>query len=242
LGSKVVAAAAMHHKLQKVLFSSSDKACNPTNVMGATKLIVERLYTAINFLKNSDTKTAFFSTRFGNVLGSQGSVIPLFCSQIKKGGPVTLTDDRMTRFIMSLKQAAGLLIESMYHAIGGEIFITKMPVVKIIDLARVVIDTQAALYSFGASDIKLKIIGPRPGEKLWEELSTDEEARRIFETDKYLIVTPALISNSSEIYDYKYLKLEPVNTTYHSSKLPSLDLCQIQNYLLENHIISNKLC
>ncbi|MCB0107427.1 MAG: polysaccharide biosynthesis protein, partial [Caldilineaceae bacterium] len=127
LGVQNVIDAAMVNQVRRVLFTSSDKAVNPTNVMGTSKLMGERLMTAANATRRGDFPI-FASTRFGNVLGSRGSVIPLFKRQIEQGGPVTLTDERMTRFIMTLEEAVQLVMESTFLARGGEVFVTKMPV------------------------------------------------------------------------------------------------------------------
>ena len=113
---------------------SSDKAVNPTNVMGTSKLMGERLMTAANSNSRSND-SIFVSTRFGNVLGSNGSVVPIFNKQIIDGGPITITHKEMTRFIMSIQEAVSLLIESSLIK-GGEIFVTKMPVLKIVDLQK----------------------------------------------------------------------------------------------------------
>lgn len=192
LGIQNVITAAQKAKLQKVLFTSSDKAVSPPNVMGASKLMGERLFTAANFMPTSfGAQTEFFSTRFGNVAASRGSVIPVFKNQISKGGPVTVTDKRMTRFIMSLDESVELLIESMVHANPGDIFITKMPVLRIVDLAEVMVEELAPVYGYSPKDIEIKITGSRPGEKLWEELSSDEESRRIMEGERYLCLPPS---------------------------------------------------
>ena len=118
--------------------------------MGTSKLMGERLMTAANS-KIRNGHTLFISTRFGNVLGSRGSVIPIFREQIRQGGPLSLTDESMTRFIMSIKQAVSLVIESAYLARGGEVFITKMPVIRILDLAEVMIGELAPIYGIHAN-------------------------------------------------------------------------------------------
>ena len=141
LGIQNIINAAIENKVEQVIFTSSDKAVNPTNVMGTTKLMGERLMTAANS-NSRDGGPLFTSTRFGNVLGSRGSVIPIFRDQIRRGGPLTLTDSAMTRFIMSLEEAIRLVIESACQAFGGEVFITKMPAIRIQDLAEVMINEE----------------------------------------------------------------------------------------------------
>jgi FlaA1/EpsC-like NDP-sugar epimerase len=130
LGVQNIIYAAIENKVERVIFTSSDKAVNPTNVMGTSKLMGERLITAANSNLRGDGPV-FASTRFGNVLGSRGSVIPIFRSQIRRGGPVTLTDPQMTRFIMSIEEAVQLVIDSGILCQGGEVFVTKMPAIRI---------------------------------------------------------------------------------------------------------------
>jgi FlaA1/EpsC-like NDP-sugar epimerase len=182
---------AMDGKVEKVIFTSSDKAVNPTNVMGATKLLAERLITSANYYKGT-RKTTFSSVRFGNVLGSRGSVIPLFKNQIENGGPVTITNKEMTRFIMPMRDAINLLFKATEYAQGGEIFVFKMKALKITDLAEVMIDELAQNCGYSQNEIKTKIIGTKPGEKLYEELMTEDEARRALESEDMFILSPEM--------------------------------------------------
>lgn len=231
--STILGRAAIEAGLEKLIFTSSDKAVNPTNVMGTTKLMSERLFTAMSFLKATNHHTTFASTRFGNVLGSRGSVVPLFVRQIAAGGPVTLTDRRMTRFVMSLSEAAQLVIETMLLAKGGEIFITKMPVLKIADLARVMIDRLAPLYGHDPAAIEITEVGARPGEKLWEELSTDEEAGRLLEGEKFLAVLPAGHTRAQRESEFTYeaVRMEPSDVVYHSDRQPLMSYQEISALL-----------
>lgn len=181
----------MGEEIEKVIFTSSDKAVNPANVMGATKLLAERLITSANYYKGA-RKTIFSSVRFGNVLGSRGSVIPLFKKQIEKGGPVTITNNEMTRFIMPMHDAINLLFKATELAQGGEIFIFKMDAIKITDLAEVMVEELAPKYGYSPNEIKMEMIGTKPGEKLYEELMTEDEARRALETEDMFIVLPEM--------------------------------------------------
>jgi len=196
IGTQNVISAARQHNVKRVLFTSSDKAVNPTNVMGTTKLMGERLITAANSLNQGDG-TVFASTRFGNVAGSRGSVVPVFVRQIANGGPITLTDRRMTRFFMTLEEATTLLLESMTLVQGGEAFVTKMPVFRIIDLAEVMIEEVAPMVGRDPKSIDIVEIGPRVGEKMYEELITGEEVGRTYEIEHLLVVLPAF----RNIYD-----------------------------------------
>lgn len=202
LGVQNVIHAANMNKVERVLFTSSDKAVNPTNVMGTSKLMGERLITAAN-VASANSKTIFASTRFGNVAGSKGSVVPLFHQQIKIGEPITLTSEEMTRFMMTNEEACKLVLESCAIAQGGEVFVTKMPVISIKQLAEVMRDRLAPEYGHDAKKIEIKIIGARPGEKDYEELTTHEEIRRTQEGENMLIVLPAYSAVYGE-FDYKY--------------------------------------
>jgi len=245
LGVQNVIAAAQACNVEKVIFTSSDKAVNPTNVMGTSKLMGERLMTAANSSKRVGGPV-FASTRFGNVLGSNGSVFSIFHNQIAKGGPLTLTDLNMSRFVMSVSESVSLLVESAMRAMGGEVFVTKMPVVRIEDLARAMIKELAPLYGHTADAIEIIEIGAKPGEKLYEELMSEEETRRSLELRNYFVVLPAFKNVYSEI-DYHYPDLINCNVTkpYVSSEEVPCAVDQIRellnNYgLLDMHGDSNK--
>lgn len=230
-GVQNVIAAARHAGVERVIFTSSDKAVNPTNVMGTSKLMGERLMTAANSNKRSDGPI-FASTRFGNVLGSNGSVIPIFHNQIAKGGPVTLTHRDMTRFVMSIEGAVKLVIESANLAKGGEVFITKMPVVRIEDLAKAMIAELAPVYGYDPAMIKIVDIGTKPGEKLYEELMSDEETRRALELDSYFAVLPAFRGVYGDIsYNYTNVVSDDVTNPYISSAESVLSVDEIRTLL-----------
>ena len=181
----------LDEEVERVIFTSSDKAVNPTNVMGATKLLAERLIASANYYKGT-RRTILSSVRFGNVLGSRGSVIPLFTKQIGNGGPVTITNNNMSRFIMGMQEAINLLFKATEFAQGGEIFIFKMKALKIIDLAEAMIEELAPKCGYSPNKIQMKTIGNKPGEKLYEELMTEEEARRALECDDMFILLPEI--------------------------------------------------
>lgn len=175
-GTKNMAEAAKAANVKSFVMISTDKAVNPPNVMGATKRIAEMIVTGLN----EKGKTNFVAVRFGNVLNSRGSVIPLFKEQIKNGGPITLTDFRMTRYFMTIPEASRLVIQAGSLAKGGEIFVLDMgEPVKIHDLAKKMIK----LSGKTEADIQVKETGIRPGEKLFEELLTNDEAtqEQVFE-------------------------------------------------------------
>lgn len=174
LGTQNVLNAALDRNVKKVIMISTDKSVNPINVMGATKLLAERLTLSANYYVG-ERDTVFSCVRFGNVLDSRGSVVPIFKKQIQKGGPVTITDPEMTRFVMSIPEAVNLILQAGKIAEGKEIFILKMPALNIVDLAQVMIDLLAPQYGFSKDEIEINYIGKRLGEKMYEELMTVDE-------------------------------------------------------------------
>ena len=186
-GTKVIADLSVKYGVKKFVMVSTDKAVNPTNVMGCSKRICE-IY--VQSLNNTQDKCQFVTTRFGNVLGSNGSVIPLFREQIKNGGPVTVTDERIVRFFMLIPEACKLVLEAGTKGHGGEIFVFDMgKPVKIIDLAKRMIALS------GAKNVEIKITGLRDGEKLYEEVLNELEGTKPSFHDKIRI---------ADVRQYKY--------------------------------------
>lgn len=226
IGTQSVIDAAMNAGVKKVLYTSSDKAVNPTNVMGISKLMGERLITAANLTKSHEG-TVFASTRFGNVIGSRGSVFPIFYDKLVAKKPLTLTDPEMTRFMMTQKEAAQLVLESLARFIGGEIFVTKMPVFNIEDFAHMMIETYAEDLGMKKSDVEIDVVGMRPGEKLFEELTTIEELPRTYEIEDFFVVLPSGQSHSV-IFDYSSYPEQGqlCDRVYDSSKEDKLSIAE----------------
>lgn len=238
LGVQNVIQAALDNQVEKVIFTSSDKAVNPTSVMGTSKLMGERLMTAAN--SNQRTEGPIFtSTRFGNVLGSSGSVVSVFREQIRAGGPVTLTNEAMTRFVMSISQAVSLVIDSCKHARGGEVLITKMPVMRIRGLATVMIENLAPVFGHDPADIELEVIGVKPGEKMYEELLSGEETRRALELRDYFAILPAFRNIYDDIdYSYDGVISERVSSPYTSDHGVKLNDDEIRELLESGGLLS----
>ena len=178
LGSSNVIEAALDEGVTRVIALSTDKAVNPVNLYGATKLAAEKLFIQSNSYAGG-MATRFSCVRYGNVVGSRGSVVPVFLKQ-RENGTITITDERMTRFWISLEQGVRFVIRCIEQMQGGEVFVPKIPSMKVIDLARAV-----------APDAKIETIGIRPGEKLHEVLISDDEARSTVELEDMFVVQPA---------------------------------------------------
>ncbi|MEY7849451.1 SDR family NAD(P)-dependent oxidoreductase [Natrarchaeobius sp. A-rgal3] len=191
LGLQNVVDAAIDEDVKRVIFTSSDKAVNPSNTMGTTKLLGERLITAGN-KHRGDRDLRFASVRFGNIINSSRSVIPLFSEQIRRGGPVTLTDRRMTRFFLTYTDVFELVFDALRKMRGGEVFVFDMPAIRIEDLADAMIETLAPKFDYYPSDIEIEIVGRRPGETFHEEIMTQREADRTQRSgDLYAILPEA---------------------------------------------------
>ena len=241
IGVKNVIQAALTNNVERVIFTSSDKAVDPTNVLGTSKLMGERLITAATSMK-INKRTIFSSTRFGNVLGSRGSVATVFQRQIEAGGPVTLTDPEMTRVVMTLKEACRLVLQASEIARGGEVFVTKMPILRIEDLAKVMINRLAPEYGRNPADIEITNIGSKAGEKFYEELMSDEETRRTWELPTMFAVLPAFRCVYQEIeYDYPEVLRRQVTEPYVSSTGEMMSNSDIEDLLERCGVLPSSL-
>jgi FlaA1/EpsC-like NDP-sugar epimerase len=205
-GTKNLVEAAAVHGVDVFVFVSTDKAVNPSSVMGASKRLAEIIVQHYNLL----SETRFAAVRFGNVLGSNGSVIPIFRDQIAHGGPVTVTDPEMTRYFMTIPEAVQLVIQAGAMAEGGEIFVLDMgEPVKILHLAETII----RLSGFEPyKDIDIVFTGVRPGEKLYEELLSEQEGVNVTQHERIFI---------SSFEDYSIAKLEPLLVKLNTSEFPT---------------------
>jgi len=216
IGTQNVIDSSMSENVSKFILISTDKAVNPINVMGATKLLAEKLVIAAN-LSPRNRRTVFSCVRFGNVLYTRESVLEIFLEQLKSGGPITVTDPTMTRFIMDIEKAVKLILNATYYAEKGEIFVLNMKAVKLSDLVQAFIEVFAPKFGFNPSEIKVEIVGKRPGEKMHEELMVDHEAERVIKIGDMFVIIPELIGQNL----FQTEKIEPL--TSKNAELATLD-------------------
>jgi FlaA1/EpsC-like NDP-sugar epimerase len=231
IGTQNVIEASLAAGIKVMINISTDKAIDPVNTLGATKLIGERLTLSAS-LRPGTTK--FACVRFGNVLNSDGSAIPIFLSQIQKGGPVTITHEDMTRFFMSLQDAVRLVLKAASITEGREIYILKMDSVKIPDLAGAMIELLAAKYGYKTEQIKLKTIGLRPGERITESLISEDEIPFAHEVDDMYVIRP-------QIYTPHFTEDRPKNLpdtkNLHSETANVLSKEEVKDMLKKNGIV-----
>ena len=227
LGTKNLADLSIENKIERFVMVSTDKAVNPTNVMGASKRIAE-LY--ISCISKKSKKTKFTITRFGNVLGSNGSVIPLFKRQIESGGPLTVTHKDITRYFMTIPEACSLVLEAGTMGKGGEIYIFDMgKSVKIFEIAKRMIDLSGLKYP---EDIDIKITGLRPGEKLYEELLADGENTTNTYHEKIMIA-------KAEKFDGSILKSKIDNLSCDFNQLDNRDIVLLMKDIVPEYVSNN---
>lgn len=179
-GSINIINTALDNNVDQVIALSTDKAVHPVNLYGSTKMVAEKLFVQGNSYKGNNRQTKFSCVRYGNVVGSRGSVVPLFLEQ-KKTGQLTITDERMTRFWLTLEEGVAFVRKCLPIMTGGEIFVPKIPSMKVSDLARAI-----------APDAMIDVIGIRPGEKIHEILLTEDEARHTKEYDTHFVIEPEM--------------------------------------------------
>lgn len=216
---------------ERVVSISTDKAVNVTTTMGATKLLAERLVTWASFYRREPHKT-MCSVRFGNVLDSRGSVIPIWREQIRQGGPLTLTHNDMRRFFMSIPSAVRLVLKAAVMAQGGEVFILKMQCVNIRDLLEIMVEDYAPQVGRSAKDIEINVTGPAPGEKFDEDLISSNEWPRTFQVDDEM----AMIAPEHRKDDFDLSKLAS-QEGYITRPENTLSKDELREYLKQEGII-----
>ncbi len=231
IGTQNVIECALEHKVQRVIYASSDKAVSPTNTMGATKLLAERLTASADYSKGK-AETVFSAVRFGNVMETRGSVLPLWREQIVSSRMITITEPKMTRFMMSIDQAVSLLLKSSEKATGGEIFVLKMPVIRLQDLAEVYVDHLSSELQIEREIIQVEKIGLRTGEKMFEELMTEDESLYALELEDMFCIRNF---NKVNIHNQTIAK------RYSSDQLPILSKAEIEQILLRPAESDNKI-
>jgi FlaA1/EpsC-like NDP-sugar epimerase len=224
IGSQNVIEAALANKVSKVIAISTDKAVNPTNIMGTSKLIMEKLFINVNHFMKS-TGTDFSCVRFGNVTWARGSVLPIWKKQADKNKSIRLTNSEMTRFLMSRPQAAELVLKAATYSQGGEIFILKMPAIRVADLAELFISKY-----YPDNNISITNHGFRPGEKKHEDLFDQSDAvKRVFENREMFMIMP----QSIEIYNKPYNSIE---SAYRKSGFTEADDKELLKYSSKDHL------
>jgi UDP-N-acetylglucosamine 4,6-dehydratase len=209
--------------VETVLGIGTDKAVSPFNTYGATKFLMERLFLSSNYYKG-EHKTKFFCVRYGNVMGSRGSVIPLFIDQIKKYGKITVTDSSMTRFNITMNDALALIFRAIQYGNGGEVFVPKLKAYSLGDLIDVIVDVMG-------KKISLETIPVRPGEKFHESLISADEIRNTYETDTDYIVFEKLTQERDILHDGR-IRNSTLKDRYSSDKVTLLTKQEIKNLIL----------
>ncbi|MDA8896464.1 polysaccharide biosynthesis protein [Alphaproteobacteria bacterium] len=233
IGTQNVLKVASKNNVKRVVVLSTDKAVYPINAMGISKAMAEKVMVAEARTQNK-TETVFCATRYGNVMASRGSVIPLFVSQIKNGGKVTLTDPNMTRFLMSLESSVDLVLFALQNGQQGDIFIQKAPASTVADLA-------TALSEIFKTPINPKVIGTRHGEKLYETLISREEMARAIDLDLYYRIPADIRSLNYTKYFTEGNKVIAEVQDYTSHNTRRLDVREIKELLLKLLFIQDEL-
>ena len=230
LGTDNVLDSAIQHSVKNVVVLSTDKACYPINAMGISKAMMEKVAIAKGRFLGENSITTICCTRYGNVMASRGSVIPLWVEQIKSGKDITITDPNMTRFMMTLEDAVDLVLYAFEHGKNGDLFVQKAPAAALDVLAKSLID----LYK---SDVKIRVIGTRHGEKLYESLVTREEMAKAEDVDNYYRIP----CDERDLNYNKYFVEGEEKVSkygdYHSHNTDQLDVNEMTNLLLKLQMI-----
>ncbi|WP_129777759.1 polysaccharide biosynthesis protein [Peristeroidobacter soli] len=233
LGAENVMAAAVANNVQKVVVLSTDKAVYPINAMGQTKALMEKVMVA-KARTLTDEETLLCATRYGNVMASRGSVIPLFVQQLKEGKPLTVTDPTMTRFLMSLDESVDLVLHAFEHGKQGDIFVQKAPASTIADLVQ-------ALKEIFQRDVPVRIVGTRHGEKLYESLVSREEMARVQNMDRYFRIPADSRDLNYAMYFTDGTEQITMADDYTSHNTERLNVAQVKELLLKLDYIQREL-
>ena len=232
LGSQNVIDASLHENVELVVCVGTDKAVSPLNTYGATKLLMEKLFvTASNYINPEKHRTRFIAVRYGNVLGSSGSVVPIFIKQLQDGKKITITDPAMTRFNITMNQALDFILRSLKKGKGGEVFVPKLKAYKLGDLKDVLVDLLK-------KNTQTEIISVRPGEKYHESLISNDEIRNTFEDKDDYVILENRVREESEIIPN--LKRTTLKEQYSSDKVELLTKEELKQILLREKILSIK--
>ena len=213
-GTQNLVRMAVEEEVDSFVNVSTDKASNPVSVMGATKLLSERLVIAANAYKGSKD-TRFGCVRFGNVLGSSGSVVSVFLDQIREGGPVSVTDPEMTRFVMPVEDAVELVLEAHERMTSGEVFVLKMPAFRVGDLAQSMVERYGPAFGYDPGEIDVEVVGARPAERVHEKLVSADEALQARELEDMYVILPQI-----DVPGYRatnYSEFEAIDREYTSA-------------------------
>jgi FlaA1/EpsC-like NDP-sugar epimerase len=226
---------AIEEEVERFIAISTDKASHPTSVMGATKLLAERLVVTANMYKGP-RETRFSCVRFGNVLGSSGSVVPVFLDQLASGGPLTVTDPDMTRFIMPIDDAVDLVLQAQREMRGGEVFVLKMPTFKLEQLVEVVRTEYAPRYGYEPDEIAVEVIGRRPGERMHEKLISGDELAYTEERENMFILLPQI---DVQHLDREQIGENSIDTEYTSADPEPLSHEELTALIQESGLLTN---
>lgn len=221
LGTQNVIECALENGVEKFVGVSTDKAADPINVLGCTKLLGEKLMSTTYHYKGTK-KTRFCFVRFGNVIGTRGSVIPLFCWQIKNGQPITVTDPTMRRFFMTIDDAVSLIFKATSVMRDREIFVLKMPIVRIGELAEALVELYAPKFGKDPASIKINHIGRLNGERMFEKLLGRDECANALETPEMFILKPFMTELDVPVVDSGYPDAKPITATEYDTDSPEL--------------------
>ena len=240
LGTNNVLESAIFHGVQRVVVLSTDKACYPINAMGMSKALMEKTAISKGRALGRDAKTTICCTRYGNVMASRGSVIPLFIDQIKAGKPLTVTDPNMTRFMMTLEDAVDLVLFAWEHGENGDLFVQKAPAATIQTLAQAVVELWVSSPKFQVSGKKvpaIKVIGTRHGEKLYETLVGREDMAKAIDMGNYFRVPADSRDLNYDKYFVEGKEIAATLDTYHSHNTKRLDVDGMKKLLLKLPLI-----